>query len=53
MHEHIEILMAALAARLRRDRRRTDRKNGPRRPRGTFVPVTRERRAAPAMRLAH
>lgn len=39
MREHIEVLMVGLAAALRKDRRRGARKRGPRRPRGTFVPV--------------
>ncbi|WP_157536945.1 hypothetical protein [Microbacterium sp. Root180] len=56
MHEHIEILMAAVAAKLRRDRPRAVRKRGPRRARGTFVPVMPELPAArplPALHLAH
>ena len=48
MREHIEILMTGLAASLRRERR-VVRRRGPRRARGTFVPVTRR----PALRLAH
>lgn len=56
MHEHIEILMAALAGALHRDRRRPVRTHGPRRSRGTFVPVLPELPAArslPALRVAH
>lgn len=40
MRAHIETLMTGLAASLRRDgRRRAVRRRGPRRARGTFVPV--------------
>lgn len=53
MHEHIEMLMAAMAARLRRDGRRAARKGGPRRARGTFVPVAPVMPALPAIRPAH
>jgi hypothetical protein len=56
MHEHIETMMAALAARLRRDGRRVPRTRGPRRARGTFVPIPSDRASAapaPGMRLAH
>jgi hypothetical protein len=50
MREHIEGLMIALAAALRRERPRAVRRLGPRRARGTFVPVARE---LPALRPAH
>lgn len=60
MHEHIEMLMMALAAALRRDGRRAARKRGPRRARGTFVPVSpvvpalpTARPALPGLRPAH
>lgn len=50
MHEHIEMLMAALTTALRRDGARPARKRGPRRARGTYVPVA---PALPAIRPAH
>jgi hypothetical protein len=50
MREHIEVLMTGLATALRRDGRRGVRRRGPRKARGTFVPVAPE---LPAMRLAH
>ena len=50
MHEHIELMMAAVSAKLRRERHRTPRRSGPRRARGTFVPVVPE---TPALGLAH
>lgn len=59
MREHIEIMMTALAATLRREGRRANRRRGPRRARGTFVPVAPElpaaaaSPAAPSLRLAH
>ncbi|WP_214467735.1 hypothetical protein [Microbacterium flavescens] len=50
MHEHIEMMMAAVAAKLRREPHRTPRRRrGPRRARGTFVPV----RPDASLRLAH
>ncbi|MDY0908308.1 hypothetical protein [Microbacterium sp. CFBP9034] len=50
MREHIEVLMVGLAASLRRERRRPARTRGPRRARGTFVPV---RNNVRTLRLAH
>ncbi|WP_164743454.1 hypothetical protein [Microbacterium sulfonylureivorans] len=51
MREHIEILMVGLAASLRRESRRAAvRRLGPRRARGTFVPIT---PAAPAPIMSH
>ena len=50
MHEHVEMMLAAVAAKLRREHHRTARQNGgPRRARGTFVPV----RPDASLRLAH
>ncbi|GAB2846993.1 hypothetical protein ACFQ0P_05035 [Microbacterium insulae] len=56
MHEHIEMLMAAMATALRRDgrpRRREARTRGPRRARGTFVPVAPAMPAGAKLRPAH
>ena len=50
MREHIETLMIGLAASLRREGRRTARRHGPRRARGTFVPVP---LSMPALHVAH
>lgn len=51
MREHIEVLMTALAAVVRQDRRRRVRRGGPKRARGTFVPAAPP--AAPAPAAAH
>lgn len=56
MHEHIELMMAAIAerfARTRRERRRPSRTRGPRRARGTFVPVAPAMPAGVKLRPAH
>jgi hypothetical protein len=50
MREHLEHLMTGLAESLRREHRRTPRRRGPRRARGTYVPAASD---AGAMRLAH
>ena len=49
MRAHIEMLMAGLAASLRRDARTAPRRRRPRRARGTYVPAA---LGAPALRHA-
>ena len=50
MRAHIEMLMAGLAASLRRDARTAPPRRRPRRARGTYVPAP---QGAPTLRHAH